>query len=181
MPDDQMKMIEIKKSAPSDELTTKILIEWFHTAQPKWKRPADFCIGTVFLVVAVYSLIQGAVPFFAWLALAGAILSFTIAFGYIPFLAKSALKANKKQSSYLKEKTYRFYPDHMTFSYDGGGQVEIPLAKFTLVRVTDLAILFLIGHKLVLWFAHSDLSPQEEETIIGYLQQQGVEIDSKLK
>lgn len=168
--------VEITKAAPSDEIAKKVLAEWFKAARPKWKLPADICVGTFFLVTTVFFMIQDPVPTFTWVAMAGAIVSFLVAFGYVPLLVTSALKANKRMPSYYKEKTYQFFPDHMIFSVEGSQGVEIPLEKFSQIRLTREAVLFLIGDKLALWFALDDLSKPELGTILSFLKDSGVRI-----
>lgn len=173
------RTITIVKKAPSDEVAKKILIDWFNTSRPKWKLPVDLCLGCFFVAAALFSWWGNSAPGFIWLSLSGAILSFTVAFGYIPFLAKSALSINKKQDSYYKEKTYRFSPDFLYYSYEGVNPVAIPLDKFTEARITGEGVLLLNGDKLVLWFSHSDLPAEDEQTILGYLKNNGVLVDER--
>ncbi|WPX39695.1 hypothetical protein QET93_009115 [Akkermansia sp. N21116] len=173
-------MIEIIKPTPSDAATKRILIEWFKAARPKWKLPADICIGTFFTAMTIYSFMQTPVPFFTWLALGGACLSFLAAFAYVPFLATMALNANKKLPSYFKEKTYRFYPTHLEYSYEGAQTVTIPLEKFTEVRLTGDFVLFLIGDKLALWFSQNDVGRGDWDTILRFLNNNNVVIKGEL-
>lgn len=173
------KIITIVKRAPTDEVAKKILSDWFTTCRPKWKLPLDLCLGCFFTASALFSWFSNTAPGFIWMSVAGAILSFVIAFGYIPFLAKSALSMNKKQPSYPKEKTYRFSPDCLYFSYEGVNEVAIPLDKFSSVRITPEGILLLNGDKLVLWFCHSDLPQEDEQTVLEYLEKNGAVIDER--
>lgn len=171
--------ITIIKSAPTDEIAKKILSDWFSTCRPKWKLPLDLCLGCFFLAAGMFSWVSNTAPGFIWMSFAGALLSFTVAFGYIPFLTKSALKINKNQSSYYKEKTYRFTPDCLYFSYEGANEVAIPLDRFTCARITQSGILLMNGDKLVLWFSHSDLPEEDEKTILSYLEKNGAVIDER--
>lgn len=173
-------MIEIIKPTPSDAATKRILIEWFKAARPKWKLPADICIGTFFTAMTLYSFMQTPMPFFTWLALGGAFLSFLAAFAYVPFLATMALNANKKLPSYYKEKTYRFYTEHLEYSYEGTQPISIPLDKFTEVRLTGEFVLFLIGDKLALWFSKNDLGKGDLETVLRLLKNNDVTIKGNL-
>ncbi len=173
-------MIEIIKPTPSDAVSKQILIEWFKAARPKWKFPADICIATFFTAMTIYSFMQTPVPFFTWLALGGALLSFLAAFAYVPFLATMALAANKKVPSYSEEKTYRFYPTHMEYSYQGIQPVTIPLEKFTEVRISGDFILFLIGDKLALWFSCNDVSRKDWDTILRFLNNNKVKVKGEL-
>ena len=175
----ETQVIKIIKKAPSDEVAKKILADWFTTSRPKWKLPTDICLGSFFLTAALFSWWADSAPGFIWLSLAGAILSFVVAFGYIPFLSKSALSINKKQNSYYKEKIYRFSPDCLYYSYEGVNEVAVPLDKFTGVRLTKEGVLLLNGDKLVLWFSHSDLTQEDEKTILKYLENNGVAIDER--
>lgn len=169
-------MIEITKTTPNDETTKKVLAEWFRAARPKWKQPADLCVGCFFLVTSVFFLSKSPIPPFAWLALAGAVVSFLVAFCYIPFLVSAAFKSNIRLPSYHKRKTYRFYDQYMVFSSEGAKDLEIPLQTFSQIRVTPDAALFLIGEKLALWFALDGVSKNDLEIILALAQNNNVKI-----
>jgi hypothetical protein len=170
-------MIKIVKKVPSDTVVARMFTVWYKTMRPKWKLPLDICIGTFFVAMTIYSFLQTPLPFFTWIALGGAIVSFVAAFAYVPYLVNMTVKANKRQPSYNVEKIYQFYPDHLDYSYEGVPVSHIPLNKFSRVLVKEGFYLFLYKDKLVLWLSDADLSKEESDKILDYFRQLDVPIE----
>lgn len=174
---DTSSPVTIVKTAPSDDIAIQILTDWFKEARPSWKLPADICVGTFFLAASIYFLSQDPIPFFFWLALPGALMCFFIAIGYIPLLVKASLKTNKRFPSYYKQKTYHFYPHHLIFQPEGEHAIEIPYDRFTKIKMTDIAVMFLVKEKLALWFSIDDIPNTELQIIISFLEKSNAPIE----
>ena len=174
-------MIEIVKTPSTDEATKKILIEWFKAARPKWKLPLDIILGLAFSIMSIYCFMQPELPFYTWLALAGAIISFLTAFFFVPFLASVALGAQKKLPSYNQKKIYRFHNDHMEYICEGQQPVKIPLNRFTEVRLVAQYILMLKDQQLVLWFAKEDIPPNQEGSLFSIFKENNLPVRGQFK
>ncbi len=148
--------IIITKGAPSDEEAKTVLKEWFLISTPKWLFPAMICAGGFFVASTVFFMMQSPPPF-AWIALAGAVITFIIIAVYVPLFTSTALKAGKKSPSYFQPKTYAFYTRHLVYTPQDAPGVEIPYETFSKVHITKNAILFLIGEKLALWITMNNM------------------------
>lgn len=164
------------KPPPSDETTRKILREWFRSAQSKWRTPLNICVGCFFLAATAVYLTHDPIPPFAWVAMAGVFIAVFVTFGYIPLLVSAALKANKRLPSYYEEKTYRFLNHSVIFNTGDQKAVEIPYEKFSQARITDDAILLLIGEKLAIWLLREDIPGDIFEQILERLEADGVRL-----
>ena len=102
------EVIKLVKPVPSDRLATQVLVMWYNTVRPKWKKPLDLAITAFFVLMTLYSFSLRPLPIFAWLSLAGALMAIILSWFYVPFLAKAALAANKKVPMYHQEKDYVF-------------------------------------------------------------------------
>ncbi len=167
--------IEIIKGAPSDDMMKKILSQWYGVSKPKWKPWLDAVVLIFFTSASILLMYTGQTTY-AWIAIAGFVMSCIALFGYIPYLVNMALKVSKLSPSYNKKKTYRFYPDKFQFGYEGSEIVEGPLNAFTSVHLTQDALLFLGGKRLALWIVKSDLTPEELATLLAYLENNGVPV-----
>ena len=87
------EVIKLVKPVPSDRLATQVLVAWYHTVRPRWKKPLDLAITAFFVLMALYSFSLRPLPLFAWLSLAGALMAIILSWFYVPFLAKAALAA----------------------------------------------------------------------------------------
>ena len=118
------EVIKLVKPVPSDRLATQVLVMWYNTVRPKWKKPLDLAITAFFVLMTLYSFSLRPLPIFAWLSLAGALMAIILSWFYVPFLAKAALAANKKVPMYHQEKAvmnyigYRQKKDGCPFSTD---------------------------------------------------------------
>lgn len=124
------EVIKLVKPVPSDRLATQVLVAWYHTVRPRWKKPLDLAITAFFVLMALYSFSLRPLPLFAWLSLAGALMAIILSWFYVPFLAKAALAANKKVPMYHQEKDYVFHEDYLTFSSKGVDPMNIPYDRF---------------------------------------------------
>ena len=149
------EVIKLVKPVPSDRLATQVLVMWYNTVRPKWKKPLDLAITAFFVLMTLYS-------FLSWF--------------YVPFLAKAALAANKKVPMYHQEKDYVFHEDYMTFSSKDVEPMNIPYDRFTTLCKTRHALLFLFGKKLVLWLPLKLMSTDQLESIMRRFRNHGVEV-----
>lgn len=169
--------IEVVKRDHDDALAFRVLKEWFAQSQPKWKRPMDWCVASFFIAMTLWSVLQEPMPSYTWAVIVGMLVSVNLAIWYVPFLAKMALTQSKRQPSYYKEKTYRFFKSYLIYGYEGSNPIEIPLAKFTSVRVLPDAIMLNVKGKLSLWFPTADLCKEDTQEIIARLEKCRVRID----
>ena len=65
------EVIKLVKPVPSDRLATQVLVMWYNTVRPKWKKPLDLAITAFFVLMTLYSFSLRPLPIFAWLSLAG--------------------------------------------------------------------------------------------------------------
>ena len=170
------EVIKLVKPVPSDRLATQVLVMWYNTVRPKWKKPLDLAITAFFVLMTLYSFSLRPLPIFAWLSLAGALMAIILSWFYVPFLAKAALAANKKVPMYHQEKDYVFHEDYMTFSSKDVEPMNIPYDRFTTLCKTRHALLFLFGKKLVLWVPLKLMSTDQLESIMRRFRNHGVEV-----
>lgn len=168
--------IQLVKPVPSDRLATQVLVMWYNTVRPKWKKPLDLGITVFFILMTLYSFSMRPLPLFAWFSLAGALMAIILSWFYVPFLAKAALTANKKSAMYHQEKNYVFHEDHMIFSSKDIEPLNIPYDRFTTLCKTRRALLFLFGKKLVLWLPLDLMSVEQLESIVRRFRNHGVEV-----
>ena len=69
------EVIKLVKPVPSDRLATQVLVMWYNTVRPKWKKPLDLAITAFFVLMTLYSFSLRPLPIFAWLSLAGALMA----------------------------------------------------------------------------------------------------------
>ncbi|WP_298083549.1 hypothetical protein [Akkermansia sp.] len=170
------EVIKLVKPVPSDRLATQVLVAWYHAVRPRWKKPLDLAITAFFVLMALYSFSLRPLPLFAWLSLAGALTAIILSWFYVPFLAKTALAANKKVPMYHQEKDYVFHGDYLTFSSKGVDPMNIPYDRFSTLCRTRHALLFLFGKKLVLWLPLHLMNSEQLESIMRRFRNHGVEV-----
>lgn len=170
------EVIKLVKTVPSDRLATRVLVMWYNTVRPKWKKPLDMVITGFFVLMTLYSFSLRPLPIFAWFSLAGALTAIVLSWFYVPFLAKAALAANKKAPMYHQEKDYVFHEDYLTFSSKDTAPMNIPYDRFTSLCKTRHALLFLFGKKLALWLPIQLMSAEQLESIMRRFRNHGVEV-----
>lgn len=170
------EVIKLVKPVPADRLAIQVLIMWYNTVRPKWKKPLDFVITGFFVLMTLYSFSLRPLPLFAWFSLMGALTVLILTWFYVPFLAKAALAANKKVPMYYQEKDYVFHEHYLTFSCEGVEALNIPYDRFTTLCKTRQALLFLFGKKLVLWLPLHIMREEQLESIMHRFRQHDVEV-----
>lgn len=170
------EVIKLVKPVPSDRLAIQVLVTWYNTVRPSWKKPLDLVVTGFFVLMTLYSFSLRPLPIFAWFSLAGALAAVVLSWFYVPFLARTALAANKKVPMYYKEKDYVFHEQYMTFSCEGMEPINIPYDRFTTLCRGRQALLFLVGKKLVLWLPLHIMKEEQVASVLNRFRNHGVEV-----
>lgn len=175
MPTDESRVIELVKGPVDDGLMKRILIQWYQSSRSRLMNVLEWVVTAFFVAASVFFMVQG-MDMFAWVSIAGLVVCSFILFGYVPMLARAALKISKTSPSYNEVKHYRFEPGTFAFWYGSEKPVEGSLAVFDEARVTRDAVLLIGGGRLALWLAREDLTAAQTELLLSLLRDAGVNV-----
>ncbi len=172
----ETEVIKLVKPTPSDQLARKVLVMWYNSTRPRWKKPLDIFVTVFFVITTMFLFYIDTPPGFIWLSLFGALAAILMAWGYVPLMVKNYLNANKKDPVYHEEKNYVFYEEYLTFSCKSIPEGNIAYSQFTTLCRTPYALLMLVGPKLVFWLPLGIMTAEQTESIMARFRKQGVEV-----
>lgn len=173
------QLIKIEKGPVDDALMHRVLVQWYQSSRSKTMRVLEKTVAGCFITSTLWFMYLR-LDRFAWISIAGLILSTIVLYGYVPLLAKVALKASKLAPSYRAVKHYEFTPTSFRFSYGDVAPVEGALSAFAEARLTHDALLFLgKGGRLALWLERAEMSSDTLETLLSWLKEQGVRVSGE--